>query len=434
MSALTVCVVMFSLLIVLIYLRVPVSYSLGFAVLPILILTPRITPVMLLHRMMVQYGSFILIAIPFFLLAANIMNDSGITKKLMRFSRSIVGSLPGGTGHVNVLVSMLFAGISGSSNADAAGIGGVLIPAMIKEGYDRNFTVAVTACSAVMGNIIPPSIIMIVWGGIMSTSVSGLFLAGFIPGVMIACFQMIIVLIYARKRKYKTISKFSFKGVLTSFKDSLLALFTPVIIIGGIVGGFVTPTEASLIAVIYSFILGVIIYRTIPLKKISPALLKTAKLASLVLFAVGTASIYAWVLAYFNIPQFLVDVLGSLTTSPTAMLFIFVIIFLIIGTFMDAVPAIVVLGPLLKPLAEHVGIHPLHFGIVGVMALAFGLVTPPYGLCLLITSEIAGINCMSALKEVGAFLSVMLLVLIIIILFPGITLWVPKLFMPGLFM
>jgi len=434
MSPLIVVIVMFSLLLILIFLRIPVSFALAFSVLPILLFTPRVTPIMLLHRMMVQYGSFILVAIPFFLLAANVMNDSGITKKLMRFSRSIVGSLPGGTGHVNVLVSMLFAGISGSSNADAAGIGGVLIPAMIKEGYDKNFTVAVTACSAVMGNIIPPSIIMIVWGGVMSTSVSGLFLAGFIPGVMIAGFQMILVLIYARKRYYKTISKFSFKEILMSFKDSILALFSPVIIVGGIVLGIVTPTEASFIAVVYSLILGVIIYRTIPIKKVSPILLKTAKLASLVLFAVGTASIYAWVLAYFNIPQFLVNVLGSLTTSPTIMLFIITIIFLIVGTFMDAVPAIVVLGPLLKPLTEHVGINPLHFGIVGVMALAFGLVTPPYGLCLLIASEIAGINCMSALKEVGAFLSVMLLVLIIIILFPGITLWVPKLFMPGLFM
>lgn len=434
MSPLIVVIVMFSLLLILIFLRVPVSFALAFSVLPILLFTPRVTPIMLLHRMMVQYGSFILVAIPFFLLAANIMNDSGITKKLMRFSQSIVGSLPGGTGHVNVLVSMLFAGISGSSNADAAGIGGVLIPAMIKEGYDKNFTVAVTACSAVMGNIIPPSIIMIVWGGVMSTSVSGLFLAGFIPGVMIACFQMILVLIYAHKRHYKTISKFSFKEVLMSFKDSILALFSPVIIVGGIVFGIVTPTEASFIAVVYSLILGVIIYRTIPIKKVSPILLKTAKLASLVLFAVGTASIYAWVLAYFNIPQFLVNVLGSLTTSPTIMLFIITIIFLIVGTFMDAVPAIVVLGPLLKPLAEHVGIHPLHFGIVGVMALAFGLVTPPYGLCLLITSEIAGVNCMKVLKEVGAFLFVMLLVLVIIILFPGITLWVPKLFMPGLFM
>ena len=434
MSPLIVVIVMFSLLLILIFLRVPVSFALAFSVLPILLFTPRVTPIMLLHRMMVQYGSFILVAIPFFLLAANIMNDSGITKKLMRFSQSIVGSLPGGTGHVNVLVSMLFAGISGSSNADAAGIGGVLIPAMIKEGYDKNFTVAVTACSAVMGNIIPPSIIMIVWGGIMSTSVSGLFLAGFIPGVMIACFQMILVLIYARKRHYKTISKFNFKEVLMSFKDSILALFSPIIIIGGIVFGIVTPTEASFIAVVYSLILGVIIYHTIPIKKVSPILLKTAKLASLVLFAVGTASIYAWVLAYFNIPQFLVNVLGSLTTSPTIMLFIITIIFLIVGTFMDAVPAIVVLGPLLKPLAEHVGINPLHFGIVGVMALAFGLVTPPYGLCLLIASEIAGVNCMKVLKEVGAFLFVMLLVLIIIILFPGITLWVPKLFMPGLFM
>jgi len=425
MSPLIVVIVMFSLLLILIFLRVPVSFALAFSVLPILLFTPRVTPIMLLHRMMVQYGSFILVAIPFFLLAANIMNDSGITKKLMRFSQSIVGSLPGGTGHVNVLVSMLFAGISGSSNADAAGIGGVLIPAMIKEGYDKNFTVAVTACSAVMGNIIPPSIIMIVWGGVMSTSVSGLFLAGFIPGVMIACFQMILVLIYARKRHYKTISKFSFKEILMSFKDSILALFSPVIIVGGIVFGIVTPTEASFIAVVYSLILGVIIYRTIPIKKVSPILLKTAKLACLVLFAVGTASIYAWVL---------VNVLGSLTTSPTIMLFIITIIFLIVGTFMDAVPAIVVLGPLLKPLAEHVGIHPLHFGIVGVMALAFGLVTPPYGLCLLIASEIAGVNCMKVLKEVGAFLFVMLLVLVIIILFPGITLWVPKLFMPGLFM
>jgi len=163
MSPLIVVIVMFSLLLILIFLRIPVSFALAFSVLPILLFTPRVTPIMLLHRMMVQYGSFILVAIPFFLLAANVMNDSGITKKLMRFSRSIVGSLPGGTGHVNVLVSMLFAGISGSSNADAAGIGGVLIPAMIKEGYDKNFTVAVTACSAVMGNIIPPSIIMMLW-------------------------------------------------------------------------------------------------------------------------------------------------------------------------------------------------------------------------------------------------------------------------------
>jgi tripartite ATP-independent transporter DctM subunit len=433
MSPFFVTIVMFGLLISLIILRVPVSYSLGFAVLPILFLTPRITPVMLLSRMMLQYGTIILIAIPFFLLAANIMNESGITKQLIRFSQSLVGWLPGGLGHINVLVSMVFAGMSGSSNADAAGIGGVLIPAMVKEGYDKNFTVAVTACSAVMGVIIPPSITMIVWGGTLSTSVSGLFLAGFIPGVMIAVFQMILVYFYARKRNYPIEAKFNLKEFFISFKASILALFTPLIVIGGILGGFVTPTEASLLAVIYALILGLIIFRSVPLKGVSPLLLQTGKMASLVLFAVGTASIYSWVLAYFKIPQFLVNTLGSLTTSPTVMLLLFTLIFLFVGTFMDSVPAIVILGPLLKPLAESVGIHPLHFGIVGIMSLAFGLVTPPYGLCLLIASEIAGINCMRAMKEVGAFLFVMLIVLLIVICFPNISLFIPRIFMPSLF-
>lgn len=433
MSPTLIALVMFVLLIGLIVLRVPVSFSLAFSVIPILLFFPRVTPVMLLHRMMTQYGSFILLSIPFFLLAANIMNQSGITNKLIRFSRSLVGPFPGGLAHVNVVVSMLFAGISGSSNADAAGIGGVLIPAMVKEGYDKNFTVAVTACSAVMGVIIPPSITMVVWGGVMSTSVSGLFLAGFIPGVMIAGFQMILVLFFAWRRKYPTTARFAWKEVAISFKDSLLALFTPLIIVGGIVGGLFTPTEASLIAVLYSLLLGLFIIRTLAFRDVSPLLLQTAKLSSVVLFAVGTASIYAWVLAYFKIPQFLVNLLGSMTTSPTIMLFLFVIVFLLVGTFMDAVPAIVILGPLFKPLAEFVGIHPLHFAIVGVMSLAFGLVTPPYGLCLLIASEIAGINCMRAIKEVGAFLLVMLLVLVLIIIFPGITLWIPRVFMPNLF-
>jgi len=432
-NAFVVIVIMFGLLFGLIILRVPISYSLAFAVLPILFLTPRITPIMLLSRMMIQYGTIILIAIPFFLLAANIMNESGITKNLIRFSQALVGWLPGGLGHINVLVSMIFAGMSGSSNADAAGIGGVLIPAMIKEGYDKNFTVAVTACSAVMGVIIPPSILMIVWGGVLGLSVSGLFLSGFVPGVMIGIFQMILVYFYARKRKYPMMAKFDLKEVSVSFKDSILALFTPVIIIGGILGGFVTATEASLLAVIYALILGIFIYRSLPLKEVSPLLLKTGQMASLVLFAVGTASIYAWVLAYFKIPQFLVNTIGSLTTSPTYMLFLLVLIFLFVGTFMDAVPAIIILGPLLKPLADSVGIHPLHFGIVGVMSLAFGLVTPPYGLCLLIASEIAGINCMQALKEIGVFLLAMLIILVIVICFPNISLYVPRLFMPSLF-
>jgi tripartite ATP-independent transporter DctM subunit len=434
MTAATVAAIMFTLLIVLIILRVPVSFTLAFAVIPILILTPRVTPLMLLQRMMTQYGSFILLSIPFFLLAAVVMNEAKITDRLIRFSRSIVGPLPGGLGHVNVAVSMLFAGISGSSNADAAGIGSVLIPAMEKEGYDKQFSVAVTACSAVMGNIIPPSITMVVWGGVMSTSVAGLFLAGFVPGVMIALFQMALVLYFALKRGYPREAGFSVKEFVASFKGAILALFTPIIIVGGIVFGFVTPTEASLLAVVYSLILGMFIYRTVSFSKFIQLMLDTAKLASIVLFAVGTASIYGWVLAYYKIPNFLVDVLGGVTTSPTLMLMIFVGIFLLVGTFLDSVPAIVILGPLLAPIAAHVGIHPLHFAIVGVISLAFGLVTPPYGLCLLISSEIAGINAMKSIKEIGYFLLAMLAVLILIIIFPALTLGIPQFFMPELFL
>ncbi|WP_319476337.1 TRAP transporter large permease [Marispirochaeta aestuarii] len=434
MTAGTVAAIMFILLIVLIILRVPVSFTLAFAVIPILILTPRVTPLMLLQRMMVQYGSFILLSIPFFLLAAVIMNEAKITDRLIRFSRSMVGPLPGGLGHVNVAVSMLFAGISGSSNADAAGIGSVLIPAMEKEGYDKNFTVAVTACSAVMGNIIPPSITMVVWGGVMSTSVSGLFLAGFVPGVMIALFQMALVLYFALKRGYPRDAGYSLKEFVLSFRGAILALVTPLIIVGGIVFGLVTPTEASLVAVVYSLILGMFIYKTVSFNKFISLMLDTAKLASIVLFAVGCASIYGWVLAYYKIPNFLVGLLGGITTSPSLMLIIFVGIFLLVGTFMDSVPAIVILGPLLAPIAEHVGIHPLHFAIVGVVSLAFGLVTPPYGLCLLISSEIAGINAMRPLKEVGLFLLSMLAVLLLIIFFPSLTLAIPQAFMPELFL
>jgi len=424
---------MFSTLLILIILRVPVSFALAFAVIPILFFTPAVTPIMLLQRMMIQYGSFILLAIPFFILAANIMNSAGITNQLMRLAQSIVGFLPGGLGHINVLVSMIFAGISGSSNADAAGIGSVIIPAMIKEGYDTNFTVAVTACSAVMGVIIPPSIIMVVWGGVMNVSVAGLFMAGIIPGILIGLLQMVVVYIYAIKRNYPREARFSIKEVFLALKDSFLAILSPVIIIGGIVGGLVTPTEASLIAVLYSMLVGMLIFRTVSLKTFVKLVSDTARLASIVLFAVGTASIYAWVLSYYKIPTFLVKVVGALTTSPTIMLILVVVVFLIVGMFIDAVPAIIIFAPLLRPLAESVGIHPLHFAVVGCVALAYGLITPPYGLCLLITSEIAGINCMTPLKEVAVFLATMLFVLLLMIFIPDITLGIPKLFMPDLF-
>jgi tripartite ATP-independent transporter DctM subunit len=424
---------MFVSFLLLIILRVPVSFALCFSVIPILFVESNVTPVMMLQRMMTQYGSFILLAIPFFLLAANLMNASGVTSRLIRLSRSIVGFLPGGLAHVNVVVSMIFAGISGSSNAEAAGIGSIIIPAMIKEGYDKRFTVALTACSAVMGVIIPPSIMMVVWGGVMDTSVGALFLAGIIPGIMIGVSQMVLVLIFSIKRRYSTTVTFSFKELKISLKQSVLALLTPIIIIGGIVSGFVTPTEAALIAVLYALLLSLIVYKTISLRKLSEILLETGMFAAIIIFAVGAASIFGWVLAYYKIPSLVLGVIEHITDSPTLVLFIIVGIFLVVGTFLDAIPAIVIITPLLKPMAENVGINPIHFAIVGIISLAYGLITPPYGLCLLITSDIAGINCMEAMKEVGVFLLAMLLVLVLVIMFPNISLFLPKMFYPNLF-
>ena len=433
MQPLTVALIMFGILFVLILLRIPVAISLAIAVLPILILEPRLTPIMLLQRMMRSYNSFILLAIPFFILAANIMNESDITNRLIKLSKSLVGHLPGGIAHVNVVVSMFFAGISGASTADSAGIGSILIPSMINEGYDRRLTVAVTACSSVMGAIIPPSIIMIVWGGVMNVSVAGLFLAGLIPGVLIGLSQMLVVLFFALKRHYPVEQRETLKDIIISIRSSFLPLLTPVIIIGGIIGGFFTPTEASAVAVIYSLILGVFIYKKIRLKDLPTILLNTAKLAGLSLFALGTASIYSWVLAFFKIPIYLVSLLNNISTSPVLMLFIIIGMFILVGTFMDALPAIYILAPLLGPLAAHVGIDSYHFAITSCIALAFGFITPPYGLCLLIASEIGGINSMTALKEVGAFLLVMLFILSLVIIFPDVSLFVPKLVIPGIF-
>jgi len=267
MSPLEVALILFGLFGILLVLRVPVAFALGLACIPVFFIDERLTPFLLLNEMLKSYNSFILLAVPFFLLAANLMNSAGITEKLIQLARSSVGHLPGGLGHVNVVVSMLFAGISGSSTADAAGVGGVLIPAMKKQGYDAPFTVALTACASVMGVIIPPSILMVVWGGVISVSIGGLFLAGVLPGILIALSLMAAVLVYAKVRKYPVYARASLREFGKSLAAALLPMLTPAIIVGGIIGGLFTPTEASVVAVMYALLLGVIIYRTLPVRK-----------------------------------------------------------------------------------------------------------------------------------------------------------------------
>ncbi len=417
----------------LILIRVPVAFALGIATIPIVILDIRLTPFIILDRMFQSYNSFILLAVPFFLLAANLMNSGKITAKLIDLARVLTGWMPGGLGHVNVAVSMLFAGISGSSTADAAGCGKILIPAMVKEGYDTRFAIAITACSSVMGVIIPPSILMVVWGGVMQISVGALFLAGAIPGLLIGGALMGTVYAYAKVYDYPIALRPTFAEFWTAFKGAALAMLTPVLVIGGIVGGIVTPTESAIIAAGYALILGVFVYRTVTFRDLGHIFYDTGRFASISLFAIGTASAFGWMLAFYNVPRLIVETMtaGEFGVIGTAL--VIAALFLFFGLFIDAIPTIIILGTVLLPVATAAGIHPIAFAIIGIISLAFGLVTPPYGLCLLISAAIGGMNVVHVMKDVVIILAPMLLILLLIIVFPEIALWLPRTLMPMTF-
>jgi tripartite ATP-independent transporter DctM subunit len=272
----------------------------------------RLTPFIVLDRMFQSYNSFILLAVPFFLLAANLMNSGKVTDRLIELARVLTGWMPGGLGHVNVAVSMLFAGISGSSTADAAGCGKILIPAMERAGYDTRFSVAITACSSVMGVIIPPSILMVVWGGVMQVSVGALFLGGAIPGLLIGLALMATVYGYAKVRDYPVAARPTLSEFWAALKGAALAMLTPILVIGGIVGGIVTPTESAIIAAGYALFLGLFVYRTVRIRDLGLIVYDTGRFASVSLFAIGTASAFGLMLSFFNVPRLIVGTLTAL--------------------------------------------------------------------------------------------------------------------------
>jgi tripartite ATP-independent transporter DctM subunit len=432
MSPAEVALILFGVFGALVVLRVPIAFALGLACVPVFFIDDRLRPFLLLNEMLKSYNSFLLLAIPFFMLAANLMNAAGITEKLINLSRALVGWLPGGLGHVSVLVSMLFAGISGSSTAEAAGVGGVLIPAMKKQGYDIEFAVALVACAAVMGVIIPPSILMVVWGGVISVSIGGLFLAGVLPGLLMSISFMVVVYIYAKRRNYPVYARPTRKELGSAVGQAILPILTPAIIVGGIVGGLFTPTEASVVAVLYAMLLGGLIYRRLGLARLRETFYDSGRFAAISLFCIGTASAFGWLLAYFHIPQLFVDMVSGWGGGITSVGFITAFCFLVIGCFIDAIPAIIIVGTILAPLAQSVHMHPIHFAIVGVISIAYGLVTPPYGLCLMIACTVGGIKIRAAIKDTLVLFIPMLLVLVLVILAPNAMLWLPRLLMPTL--
>jgi tripartite ATP-independent transporter DctM subunit len=411
-------------------LRVPVAVALGMACLPVMLIEPRLGAMTLMQETFNAYNSFILLAVPFFLLTANLMNVGGITDRLVRLSRALVGHFPGGLAQINVVLSIFFAGISGSSTADAASQSKIFIEAQRREGYDDSFSVAITAVSAVLAVIIPPSILMIVWGGVLTVSIGALFLAGVIPGLLIGLVQMATVHAYAKKRGYPTYPHASLKEVGFATWISLPALMTPFIIIGGKIFGWFTATESACIAVLYAGVLSLVVYRQMDLKGLYGALGETGRLAAVALFCVGTASAFGWLLAYYKIPEAILAGVSAWGMGKIATGFFIAGVFLVVGCFLDAIPAIIIVGAILQPLAMEVGIHPVHFAMIGIVSLAFGLVTPPYGLCLMIACHVAGLKMGAVIKDTIIMLLPMLAVLGLVIIWPDVSLLLPKLISP----
>lgn len=417
----------------LIAIGVPIAFSLGIVAYTGIALIPALPRVVVFVRMFHGLNSFVLLAVPLFILAANIMNQGKISQKLINFSLSLVGHIRGGLAHANILVSMFFAGVSGSSQADTAGVGKILIPSMEESGYDKETAVGVTAASSTIGSIIPPSIVMVVYAGISNTPVSALFLAGIVPGVLVGLSMMAVVYAVALRKNFPKVDAIDFRKIWQHFKESLPALLTPVIIVGGIVTGFYTATEAAAFACLYALIIGLFVYKTIRLRDLPTILIDTLKLSSLSLFALATASALGQLMAHYQISRIIFDFFSGSALGTGAFVGIIVLFFLFIGTFMDGIPAMILFVPVILPSARALGIDPVHLGIIVTMTLSMGLVTPPYGLCLLIAASISNITIERAFRGTLPYFMVAVATLLLVAFFPDIVLTIPRLLMPSLF-
>lgn len=372
--------------------------------------------------------SFPLMAVPFFMLAGELMNKGGITIRLVDFAQTIMGHLRGGLAHVNILSSMLFAGLSGSAVADTSALGSMLIPAMEKQGYTRRFAAAITAASSVIGPIIPPSGIMIIYAYVMGESVAALFLAGIIPGLLVGLGLMAMVGFLANRNQYPVAtakSTWSDRG--RAFMRAFFPLLTPVIILGGILLGVFTPTEAAAIAVAYALFIGLFVLKTLKLRDLPGILSKAALTSSVVLLLVGSAMAFKTVVSLSHTPEILAAFILGLSDNAYILMFLINILLFIVGMFLDAGPAIIILGPILGPIFTDLGVHPVHFAIIMSVNLTVGLATPPMGLVLFVASSVSGERVQTIAKAILPFLAVEILVIFLITYFPAISMTIPKL-------
>jgi tripartite ATP-independent transporter DctM subunit len=420
----------FATLIGLMAINVPIAFALGLAVVLGIMITAQIPIMVLPQRMFYGLDTFTLIAVPLFMLTGRLMALGGVTRDLLDISKALVGFLRGGLAYVNIIASMIFAGITGSAAADTSSIGAVLIPAMVEKGYEPDFSVAVTATSSTIGVMIPPSIPMVIYGVASSNSIGKLFLGGVVPGVLTGIALMIVTFFLARKRNYPMDAHYSLKEKVRILFKGIPALMTIVIIIGGIITGVFTPTEAAGIAAAYAFILGVFYYRELKIKDIPNIILEVGLTTGMVALMVSTASALGWMFANQGVPRLLAQFILSVTDNKILILMMVNILLLFVGTWLDLAPAIIIFTPVLLPVVTQVGVDPIHFGVIMVVNLAIGLFTPPVGVCLFVACGIAKISITDTIKAFMPFFIAMVIVLMIITYIPETATFIPNLLMP----
>ncbi|MCM3715229.1 TRAP transporter large permease [Alkalihalobacillus oceani] len=403
-------------------LRVPVVIALGLSSLVYMVLFMDISVIVISQQMISTVNTYALLAIPFFIIAGGLMEAGGISNKIINFANAAVGFFPGGLALVMIVSSMLFASMSGSGVATAAALGSILIPAMVRSGYDRDFSSALQASSAIVGPLIPPSILAVLYAVSVGVSVGDLLLAGLIPGlIMVLCF-MILTIIISVKRGYKSDITFSFSRLWKTFLEAIWALLMPVIMIGGIYSGIFTPTEAAAVGCLYSLLVGLFIYKGFSISEIPNVLYKSGLLAAGVMAIVATSAAFSWVITREGLPQLLAEFFTGISSNQMVFLFTAAILLLLVGCFLDSAPAVLIMGPILAPVALEFGVDPVHFGVIVLASMCIGLITPPIGLNLFVVSGVANRPIHKIIPEIGLFFLAAIISLILIILFPALSL------------